>query len=74
MYRCTECNAEYETKPQYCDCGNNIFEEIKVSEKEVSSLNSEINQSQPKGHVIEEKEDFSKDVWNMFFRCQMRGY
>ncbi len=56
MYRCTECNAEYETKPQYCDCGNDIFEEIKVSEKEVSSLNSEINQSQPKGHVIEEKE------------------
>lgn len=25
-------------------------------------------------NVIEEKEGFSKDVWNMFFRCQMRGY
>ncbi|MBR1681703.1 hypothetical protein IJ707_07935 [bacterium] len=28
MYRCKECNTEYETKPEYCDCGNDTFEEI----------------------------------------------
>lgn len=28
MFRCTDCNAEYEIKPDYCDCGNNIFEEV----------------------------------------------
>lgn len=28
MFRCTDCNAEYKTKPDYCDCGNNTFEEI----------------------------------------------
>ena len=28
MYRCTECNTEYETCPQYCECGNDTFEEI----------------------------------------------
>lgn len=28
MFRCTDCNAEYKIKPDYCDCGNNIFEEL----------------------------------------------
>ncbi len=28
MYKCTDCGKEYETKPQYCDCGNITFEEI----------------------------------------------
>jgi hypothetical protein len=25
MFRCTDCNKIYETKPDYCDCGNNTF-------------------------------------------------
>lgn len=28
MYRCTECNKEYEICPDFCDCGNDTFEEI----------------------------------------------
>ena len=28
MYRCTECNAEYEVCPDFCDCGNDTFEEV----------------------------------------------
>ena len=28
MYKCKECGTEYETKPDYCDCGNDTFEEI----------------------------------------------
>ncbi|MBR1461707.1 TonB C-terminal domain-containing protein [bacterium] len=28
MYKCSECGAEYEVKPEYCDCGNDTFEEI----------------------------------------------
>ncbi len=28
MYRCTECNAEYDEYPDFCDCGNDQFEEI----------------------------------------------
>lgn len=28
MFRCSECNAEYKYKPEYCDCGNNTFDEI----------------------------------------------
>jgi len=26
MYRCKECGAEYDIKPDYCDCGNDEFE------------------------------------------------
>jgi len=28
MYRCKECNTEYKTKPDYCDCGNDTFDYI----------------------------------------------
>lgn len=28
MYRCKECNTEYKIKPDYCECGNDTFEEI----------------------------------------------
>ncbi|MBQ8459635.1 TonB C-terminal domain-containing protein [bacterium] len=29
MFKCVECGTEFEIKPDYCDCGNDIFEEIK---------------------------------------------
>lgn len=28
MYRCKECKSLYKEKVEYCECGNNIFEEI----------------------------------------------
>lgn len=28
MYKCKECKAVYKDKIDYCDCGNNVFEEI----------------------------------------------
>ena len=31
MYRCKECGAEYEEKPDYCDCGNDEFEIVGVN-------------------------------------------
>jgi len=36
MYRCTECNTEYENKPDYCECGNDIFVETEQEEEQVS--------------------------------------
>ena len=33
MYRCKECGAEYEEKPDYCDCGNDEFEGVIVAEQ-----------------------------------------
>ena len=28
MFRCRECGCEFKEKPDYCDCGNNTFDEI----------------------------------------------
>lgn len=28
MFRCKDCKLEYEKKPDYCECGNDSFEEI----------------------------------------------
>lgn len=39
MFVCTECKAKYQDKPEYCDCGNNIFEEIFIGD--VDSSNDE---------------------------------
>lgn len=28
MFRCTDCGKEYETRPDYCECGNDNFDEV----------------------------------------------
>ena len=28
MFKCLDCDKVYKEKPDYCDCGNNTFEEI----------------------------------------------
>ena len=30
MFRCIECNAVFNEKPDYCDCGNDTFENLYV--------------------------------------------
>ncbi|MBR6126944.1 TonB C-terminal domain-containing protein, partial [bacterium] len=35
MYRCKECGCEYEVKPDFCDCGNDEFEEFAAQKAEV---------------------------------------
>lgn len=30
MFRCTECKLEYKTKPDYCKCGNDEFDEFEI--------------------------------------------
>lgn len=30
MFRCKECYHEFDTKPDYCDCGNNTFDEFQT--------------------------------------------
>lgn len=37
MFRCSDCGQEFKIKPDFCDCGNNVFEEL-VSEKPISVL------------------------------------
>ena len=50
MYRCKECGAEYEEKPDYCDCGNDEFEAVVNSDTPLHSEgeNSKVLQPEPK--------------------------
>jgi len=41
MFRCTECKAEYAKKPDYCDCGNDLFDEI-ASQKDNSNQDNTV--------------------------------
>ncbi|MBQ9245200.1 TonB C-terminal domain-containing protein [bacterium] len=34
MYRCTECHKEFDEYPEFCDCGNDSFEEIEDEQEE----------------------------------------
>lgn len=68
MYKCKECGTEYETKPDYCDCGNDTFDEIlkspqtpKIDVTNVTKLNKE---EEPKELKVEKevKKGVSKQV------------
>ncbi len=47
MYRCTECNKEYSECPDFCDCGNDSFEEI-YEEEEYYEPVRPVKHSKPK--------------------------
>lgn len=53
MFKCSECGAEFEKKPDYCDCGNNIFDEIKnlKEEKKEETKESKTENSYKKENV-----------------------
>jgi hypothetical protein len=38
MYRCTECNTEYTECPEFCECGNDSFEEIYEDDSEFEEV------------------------------------
>lgn len=50
MFRCKECQTEYEIKPDYCDCGNDTFDEISENKK------TEIKQEKEKTEIKEIEE------------------
>lgn len=44
MYKCTECGLEFETKPEYCDCGNDEFI-LSVKEPEIEEASKVVLES-----------------------------
>lgn len=55
MYKCTECGLEYETKPDYCDCGNDEFV-LTVEEKKEEIPVKTVDE--PKPQKVEYKEAY----------------
>lgn len=64
MYRCTECNQEFEECPDYCDCGNDTFEEVSA-DAEDSYYESEYERPLPpppkKRLTKQEKEELAQE-------------
>ncbi|MDD3238003.1 MAG: TonB C-terminal domain-containing protein [Candidatus Gastranaerophilales bacterium] len=55
MFRCKECGFDYDIKPDYCECGNDEFDEI----IENKSINSNLdNKKEP--HIYKTKNDATK--------------
>ena len=53
MFKCKECGTEYKEKPDYCDCGNDTFEEIVPTaasqpKPEVTPKQTQVNTPTPK--------------------------
>ena len=40
MYKCTECGCEYKEKPYFCDCGNDVFEDVQTVNPEPAKPDS----------------------------------
>lgn len=55
MYRCTECHAEYENLPDFCDCGNDSFEEV-VEEEYYEEPEPPKTRKKPKKRELSEEE------------------
>ena len=59
MFKCLDCDKVYKEKPDYCDCGNNTFEEIittvvdDLEDPYASKLLSPIKEFFAKNHVLE---------------------
>ena len=46
MYICKECGAEYNTKPDFCDCGNDSFDEVgNIKHEDNKKIKPQFNKS-----------------------------
>lgn len=63
MYKCTECNKLYEECPEFCDCGNDEFEEIYEEQysEPVRSHSPKIKKAVPKMSE-EEQEEYDREM------------
>ena len=55
MYKCTDCNSEYEEKPDYCECGSNTFEEISSNDNYNADYDEQGN------YAVQYQEDYPAD-------------
>ena len=58
MFRCKECGAEYEDKPDYCDCGNDEFDVVGINNIQEENPKEKIEEKSvemPKEQAVQEK-------------------
>lgn len=57
MYKCKECGTEFEEKPDYCDCGNDTFDEILPEELKTENDVTNVTKLNTINEVEIKKED-----------------
>lgn len=69
MFKCKECGSEYKERPDYCDCGNDTFDEIKEQIVDVNDTTEETKtfkdtqtQQQKETDTVEQKNTTEKRV------------
>ena len=60
MFRCKECGTEYDVKPDFCDCGNDVFEEIPGAVQKQAPAPSVQNQFQKSVSEPKHKKTFDE--------------
>ena len=51
MFKCKECGTEYDIKPDFCDCGNDTFEEVATPVKEeIKQTSQSLNETPAVSH------------------------
>ena len=65
MFKCNECGAEFEVKPDYCDCGNDEFEEIINEQTPPQKEETKIEQQEIKKIKPQPAAAISKQVNNI---------
>ena len=55
MYKCKECGAEYEVKPDYCDCGNDEFEGVGVNISVGADISKTVSYEEKTAEILKEK-------------------
>lgn len=61
MFRCKECQTEYEIKPDYCDCGNDTFEEIVEKQEIVETTIEKVEKTEVETPVNKQVEEIKQE-------------
>ncbi len=67
MYKCSDCGKITDEKPQYCDCGNNVFIEVEP-ESGVSSVGKK-DTTVPKSSPLSSQEKLSLAIFILCLVC-----
>ena len=78
MFRCKECQTEYKIKPDYCDCGNDTFDEIveQIPQAETPKPQPKpvLTPDEKPKHKEKKKSQIDAFGWIMFSLCMLLSF
>ena len=62
IYRCNNCGRNFNLKPDYCDCGNDTFDEIVEQIESVELPKEELTLPKLENNCISDKRDLFEEI------------